>query len=43
MKDPRDWGKITVQMIIEEGGNSLLQEFGSLIKLLEKTFPGNDL
>lgn len=37
---PQDWGKITQQNIIDEGGSTLLVKYGSLRKALVALFEG---
>lgn len=37
---PSDWGQVTIQMVIEKGGNSLFKQLGySLFGILKKLYP----
>lgn len=44
IKEPQEWGKVTFQQISKLGGTGLLKYFDfSLLKALQKIFPGNNL
>lgn len=40
VKSPRDWGKVTREDIVKEGGLSLLGKYNSLLGILRHHFPG---
>lgn len=37
---PSDWGNISCELFIQNGGRSLIRRFGSVYKTLNATFPG---
>lgn len=43
IKEPHDWGKVTVRDVNANGGLSLLNHYfnGSLFEGLQSTYPGN--
>lgn len=41
IKSPSDWGKITYKQFRDCGGNPLIMQYGSILKMLKSVFPGS--